>query len=231
MMLNFVWNSTDAQICSLIVALLNGVMLIPILVYSSYQYYRYRNVTMIIKRYPLLTLLGIVCSIGEMIGGILVELSIAQLVPFSSYILPIGILMVVISSVSGLDIIQLRIWMITFDNNFLLAKQSAKWKSIISRNYSNHSNYINTNNNEYDFMASIKIASKIKSNPEWFVTHKLTFGNFNYMCKLFAIKSLIEIFSFIIGWLLMLSKCVFGSMIQNYKLVKLICPFDRSDMC
>lgn len=118
------------------------IVFIPLIVYHIKQFNKYKQTTMILKRFPNLSILITIFSCVTIIGCGIFQFSLFHCNSWlSADILgSIAICICCFGCYFAFNILELRIWLITFSNNYILAKQDSLWKVSINSKY-------NVNNN------------------------------------------------------------------------------------
>ena len=115
------------------------LVFIPLIMYHIHQFIKYKRTVMILKRFPNLSILITLCCGVVIIGGGIFQFSLFHC-DENSWLSAktLGSISLCFGS-SGcyfaLNILELRIWLITFSNNYVLAKQDSKWKKLINSKY------------------------------------------------------------------------------------------------
>ena len=125
------WNTKETSMIGDVAFLFPIVVLIPCVIYFSYEFNKYKRSTMISKRHPNLTLTMSIVNIIFILGG---ATYIFSLTHCDNHILyaHIGMSTLAASFWVALTLFELRVWLITFDNNYTLAKQNSLWRSTIN---------------------------------------------------------------------------------------------------
>ena len=104
---------------------------------------------MISKRYPSITLsITMVLCNTAIVGSSIFEFSMIYCNKIGLILQTVGIICLVCSCYFALNLIELKVWIITYNNNFALATQDMTWKSCINSKIKpiNHNNQIKNKN-------------------------------------------------------------------------------------
>ena len=161
------WTSRETSIAGDVGFLFPILVLIPCIIYFSYEFNKYKKSIMISKRHPNLTLTMSIVNIIFILGDACYIYSLTHCNNHQLYA-DIGMSTLAATFWISVTLFELRVWLITFDNNYALAKQNSLWRFTINskgipfsktkkkilnlnikRNYNyNHKNHDNNSTND-----------------------------------------------------------------------------------
>lgn len=178
----FSWNSTQTTLIGVASGASTACLFLPLMIFYLYKYYKFRHNLMLKKRYSNLTLIQVVLCCCIVLGMSLFEISIANVFVGSGIAIPAAAAEFSLMCAVGVEnIVLFRMWLITFDNNFVKAtQQHSQWKSLITGKHDQGSKSIKQYN--------------------WWMKHRDDWGNFYFVEKIVIIKLIIELSIILVPW-------------------------------